>query len=124
MIRCIPNLGTESSSFTFGHEFNVDSLARTIAKIAHSSAVRSLGCDNFVHWLPPYILGKDECLSYVVGGADMPQNPVKQMHEVISEVWPTEKDFLVTTKIRLFAPFGEPFATVIVGTHAGEARRP
>jgi hypothetical protein len=108
------------SNFSVEQEFDIDSHARLLAKIAHATAVGHLGLSGFAPWLPPYILGKDECLSYLVGGCDANESPANQLHEVTYEVFPWEASFLVQVKIRLFAQFGGPHALVVVGSSTRE----
>jgi hypothetical protein len=51
-----------------GRPIPFDALGRMIAKIAHAFVVSQIGVDSFEHWLPPYILGHDTHLAYLVGG--------------------------------------------------------
>lgn len=62
---------SSAENFSFVQTFDVDSLARMLAKIAHCNAVGYLGFDSFEHWIPPLILGQDPNIPYLVG-APMP----------------------------------------------------
>jgi hypothetical protein len=103
------------SSYSVNQSFDVDSLARTLAKIAHATCVGVFGLDGFRPWLPPYILGSDTALSHVVGGHDGPLLPANVLHEISYEVAEHQGQWLVTTNIRLFAQVGGPHAKIIVG---------
>lgn len=108
-------------------EFDVDSQARLLAKIAHVAAIGHLGPDSFDPWLPPYILGHDPCLPYVVGGITEDESPKDLLHDVVYEVRPHQEIMLVTVKIRLFSQLGGPYALVVTGSSTMERimnRRP
>lgn len=91
-----------------------------LAKIAHATAVGNLGLNAFIPLLPPYILGQDNCLSYIVGGYEADEAPLQVLHETVYEVWPATGAFLVLVKIRLFSQFGGPYVQVLVGTSTKE----
>jgi hypothetical protein len=76
--------------------FDVDSLARMLAKIAHSISVAELGVDAFEHWLPPYILGADKALPYLIGGATDTLEPRHKLHEITWKVAPLNGVLMVT----------------------------
>lgn len=109
-----------AQTFSFTQKFDVDALARTLAKIAHAIAVGELGINAFEHWLPPYILGKDPALSYLVGAAEGSLDLANELHEIKWTVGPRTDchlvtRYLVTVNIRLFAQYGGPHAMVVVG---------
>lgn len=110
----------KAPNFSVTQKFDPDSHARLLAKIAHALAVGHLGLNGFEAWLPPYILGNDHCLSYLVGGFDANEEPLNVLHEIRYEVWPTTEKFIVLVKLRLFAQFGGPHAQVVVGTSTSE----
>ena len=92
-----------AESFSFQQKYDVDALARTLAKIAHAIAVGELGIGAFEHWLPPYILGEDPTLSYLVGGGDGALAPSDRLHDIQWTVSPRNgdvKNYLVTVRIR------------------------
>jgi hypothetical protein len=117
----------KAPSFSVTQRFDPDSHARLLAKIAHALAIGHLGLDGFEPWLPPYILGHDQCLSYLVGGFVANEEPLNVLHEIKYEVWPADDRFIVLVKLRLFAQFGGPHTQVVVGTSTTEMlnrRRP
>ena len=63
-------------SITFdGSDFEFRDLARFLAKMAHAMAVALYGLDAFEHWLPNFILGKDDCtMHYLVSGRPNPSS--------------------------------------------------
>lgn len=80
-------------------------------------AVANLGVDAFEHWLPPYILGQDRALSYLVGGANLPTERGNNLHDISWKVQYVAGDinaYLVTVTVRLFGEFGGPHALIIV----------
>lgn len=50
--------------------------ARMLAKIAHAYAIAEWGLNSFRGILPPYILGQDPNIPYVVGGLDSWEGPL------------------------------------------------
>ncbi len=110
----------KAQTFSFTQKYDVDALARTLAKIAHAIAVGELGINAFEHWLPPYILGMDPALSYLVGAGEGSLDPANVLHEIKWTVGPRTDchlvtQYLVTVNIRLFAQYGGPHAMVVVG---------
>jgi hypothetical protein len=91
--------------------------ARMLAKIAHSYAIAEHGQSSFYPMLPPFILGKDSNLPYVVGGDE--STPAAQIEQVLHYV--TRQDCLtngthyILVAIQLFALFGMPRYHVVVG---------
>jgi hypothetical protein len=115
----------KAQTFSFMQKFDVDALARTLAKIAHAIAIGELGINAFEHWLPPDILGADPALSYLVGSGAGSLDPTNVLHEIKWTVGPRmEQNFvnqyMVTVNIRLFAQFGGPHAMVVVGKSSEE----
>jgi HNH endonuclease len=80
----------KGQTFSFMQKFDVDALARTLAKIAHAIAIGELGINAFEHWLPPDILGADPALSYLVGSGAGSLDPTNVLHEIKWTVghWP------------------------------------
>jgi hypothetical protein len=107
---------TPSTSIAFTQEFDADALARTYAKTAHALCIGTFGQDFFEPWLPPYILGKDPHLSYLIGGAPHSDAPEQVLHNLTYWAGKHENgEWLVLTDIRFFAQAGGPHARVIVG---------
>lgn len=108
-----------AKSFEFNQKFDADALARTYAKTAHALCVGEFGFDFFEPWLPPYILGQDPNLSYVIGGAPRSDEPEDVLHNLT--YWAgkhSNGEWLVVADLRFFAQAGGPFARVIVGRTA------
>lgn len=63
---------------------DIDPFARMLAKIAHCLCIAELGIDSFEHWLPPYILGDDQHLSYLVGAIPTNIGWIVRPHEYYS----------------------------------------
>lgn len=116
--------GSNASAFSVSQQFDLDSLARTLAKIAHALCIGEFGSSFFEPWLPPYILGTDLALSYLVGGAPGSLEPVSELHQLRYNAGQVANgQWLVSADIRLFAQFGGPHATVIVGRTTEELVR-
>jgi hypothetical protein len=73
---------SNASTFSVSQKFDLDSLARTLAKIAHAFCIGEFGSSFFEAWLPPYILGTDLALSYLVGGVPGSIEPVNLLHQL------------------------------------------
>jgi hypothetical protein len=115
---------SNASAFSVSQQFDVDSLARTLAKIAHALCIGEFGSSFFEPWLPPYILGTDLALSYLVGGAPGSLEPVSELHQLrYNARQVANSQWLVSADIRLFAQIGGPHATVIVGRTTEELVR-
>ena len=71
-----PNLlnriGPTSSFYSQSVKCDIDNFARLCAKIGHGFAVSLFGESSFEAWLPPYILGKNNNLAFVVGASPTP----------------------------------------------------
>lgn len=94
--------------------FHVESLALLYAKICHGFAVAWFGIDSFEHWLSPYILGDDPCLSYLVGGMPGGELPYPVSHQASWRLL-LNRDNLIVVNLRLFANLGGPWSHVVVG---------
>ena len=102
----------------FNQIFDLESLARLYAKICHGYAVALFGIDRFTPWLPPYILGQDNHLSYVVGGATKNESKYPSSYQIswsIHNIINGHKNVIIFD-LRLFANLGGPWSQVIVGT--------
>jgi hypothetical protein len=73
---------SNASTFSVTQKFDLDSLARTLAKIAHALCIGEFGSSFFEPWLLPYILGTDLALSYLVGGMPESLAPVSELHQL------------------------------------------
>ena len=105
--------------------FDVDSLARMLAKIGHALCIAEFGVDSFEHWLPPYILGTDPHLSYLVGGLPPWLRMPYESQSVVFQISPNihhmpNGDWLVFALIELFAPYGSRPVMVIAGQTTDE----
>ena len=70
--------------------YDLHTLARALAKIAHGFAVAQFGIDGFRPCLPKLILGEYWFAPFFVGGEmDDPPPPIDQMHEVVFGTLPT-----------------------------------
>jgi hypothetical protein len=115
---------SNASTFSVSQKFDLDSLARTLAKIAHAFCIGKFGSSFFEAWLPPYILGTDLALSYFVGGVPGSIEPVNLLHQLTSKAGKVaNREWLVSADIRLFAQIGGPHTTVIVGRTTEELVR-
>ena len=95
---------------------------RFLAKIAHGYAVRELGLDGFIPFLPNYILGDYDlwCFCYVGGTyagkkARKLEQKGEELHEISIEepsasTWP-----FVMVRLRLFSCYGAPTFRIIAG---------
>jgi hypothetical protein len=114
---------SNASAFSVSQQFDLDSLARTLAKIAHALCIGEFGSSFFEPWLPPYILGTDRALSYLVGGVPGSLEPVSELHQLRYNAGQVANgEWLVSADIRLFAQ-GGPHTTVIVGRTTEELVR-
>jgi hypothetical protein len=128
-------------------EFDYGSYAIMLAKIGHCIAVGHYGIDNFDHFLPQFILGKENAnftntldqpnsslelihrkllpeslislnLSYFVGSFDEILPPELFDHTYSISIQKSDipgVQYLIYTRIRLFAFSGSPTACVVVG---------
>jgi hypothetical protein len=103
-------------SITFeGDNFEMPDLARFLAKMAHAMAVALYGLDAFEHWLPNFILGKDDCtFHYLVSGRPNSSTDQRGDHQISLGTF--ENDGIrIGATIRLFCRFGTPDYDVAVG---------
>lgn len=100
------------------------SLARMLAKIAHSFCVALYGIDSFEHWLAPIILGHDrhdENFGYLVGGLSpnlittLDPHPKDDGFQLCSTPYNIRGKEIVVTYIQYFALAGNPANCVVVG---------
>lgn len=106
----------EHQSYSLEQKYDLDCLALTLAKISHVLCVAEFGFETFDHWLPPYILGYDKNLSYLIGGASESGEPRNVLHDLKFEVCQQgDGNFMIFVKARLFAQFGGPTALIVVG---------
>ncbi len=115
-----PMRDVDFGQVSFVQRFDVDSLALTLARVAHALAVANFGVDFFEPWLPPYILGRDKSLSYLIGGGNVDKSPEDILHNLGYQVGPRTLGWgvtqtLLTVDIRFWAQFGGPSAEVVVG---------
>ena len=107
------------SSISSNINFDINSYALMMAKIAHCVSVGCLGINNFDHFLPDYIVKqKTKGLSYFVGGLEDLEPPVvlKNHHQITWDIIQNDNDdYLVSVKIRLFSYLGGPTAHIITG---------
>ncbi len=84
--------------------FEIGSLSRTLAKIAHAYSVAELGTDGFEPLLPDLILGKSDHLADYVGSGPLPegQPATEQLHRVTHE-WNGD---LLLVRVGLYSKFG------------------
>lgn len=82
--------------------FQIDWIARTVAKIAHAYAVAELGIDGFTHLLTGIILGTDDHYSHYVG------NPITGATNSTAELHTVSLDWmenLLVVSVRLYSRF-------------------
>ena len=92
-------------------KFNPESLCKLFAKIAHGAAVAEIGPNNFIPFLPPYILGADKALGYYVGTLPDKLEKTQQLHQIKL----IQYEQLLISHVRLFGNFGLPTWEVVVG---------
>ena len=103
-------------------KFDLTAYALLLAKIAHCIAVGHLGIDNFDHWLPPYILGKQSNFASLIGGQEKVEPPSNNDHDIKYDLYPYggNNSHYIAVTIRLFAIVGGPHAVVIAGVTDGD----
>lgn len=108
-------------------EFPLGPFLRMLAKIGHCLVVERHGLDSFQPVLVPYILGRDNCLPDVVGGAedviDRPEIPTDTLHACSIGVYYYDEIGYVSAHIQLFRNFDMPGYEVIVGLVTPEQAR-
>jgi hypothetical protein len=120
-----PALFKQFNSWTFSQEFDINTYAKLMVKIAHGFASAELDIDNFDAWIPDILLNnKEELLPYVVGSLPNEDSPSNHTYELNYSIYPWEGgegiNHFIQVKIRLFAYMGGPTTTVIVGTTSNE----
>lgn len=94
----------------------VEEFCQMLAKIGYSFAVGELGVDAFKPFLIPHILHKklDDCDRFI-GSLSKEEKASNNLHEI--SIVDTEKEDLVTVRIRLLAKLETPTYYVIVGRY-------
>ena len=118
-------IGPTSSFYSQSVKCDIDNFARLCAKIGHGFAVSLFGEGSFEAWLPPYILGKNNNLAFVVGAspsppstgeATEPPSNWKVAHKLNWSVYETSAyGPLLAIDMHLFPSFGQPPILAIVG---------
>ncbi len=101
-VQNLVNAGAQSASYTL--TVPQAEFCRMLAKIAHAGLVAMFGLDAVPSQLPDYILGRNPCLPYVVGGTSMPcRNLPDEMHWGFEQgVYDRGDQRFITVKIELF----------------------
>jgi hypothetical protein len=97
-------------------KFDVLKFAQLCAKIGHGFAVANFGLAGFDHWLPPYILGTNSGLSYVVGSSHEAQRTDSVAAALNWSVHGAQPSSLLVISIHLFPAMGQPPISVVAGT--------
>jgi hypothetical protein len=115
----------EKAKIHVSSSMQVELFARMLAKIAHSYAVAECGLDSFRPFLPPLILGKEQGLSHLIGGAPegktfnlLPSLPGKTHHlhfVQIDGMHNVGALRLFGVLVHLFKDIGAPVYLVVVG---------
>ena len=109
------NLPSGSLSFA-PVTFHVPTFARLCAKIGHSFAIAEFGSAGFDHWLPPYILGINPKLPYVVGSSHEAQRSDNVATALNWSVYETPSFNLLVINVHLFPHMGQPPVSVVAGS--------
>jgi hypothetical protein len=114
--RCRKLQPVEGAKVSTEVTFRVDALPRLIAKAAHGFCVASFGIDGFKHLLPKYILGEDERIFHVVGGA-VTQFTTRQPagYSIDPTVRCINGKYYATAIVRLFIDLDFPIYEVVAG---------
>lgn len=89
--------------------------ALLLSKIAHCEAVAAFGYEGFKHFLPKYILQKDNRLPFVVGGMPGGEQKADYAYQSAWRFYGRQLENFAILNIRLFGYFGGPWAHVVVG---------
>ncbi len=109
-----------------GRDIDEVTLARFLAKIAHSFTAAELGALGFKPFLIDLICGDaPRDASYYVGGAstELPPPATKlppagtELHEIGFEPAPGANSNMIVVRIRLFSTLGTPAYYVVAGEH-------
>lgn len=92
--------------------FAPDDFCRLLCKIAHAYAVAQLGLDTFKPFLNNIILGTATDYSLYVGNTVL---VAEQMMDKLHTLSLGEKDGLIIANVRLYARYGAPTYSVVVG---------
>lgn len=97
-----------------------DEFARLIAKIGYGQILCSLDPSDFDPICVPYILGKKDNPSYIVGGRWSIPPPIPGIrYELSSNCVGTQEALVLVAEIRLFANCHTPVYHAVVGTVSG-----
>lgn len=108
------NLETgQSAKIPFQSNFNAVTFARSLAKIAHATAVARFGLSGFKAFLPELILGRYPYAPYLVGGEGIadpppPSQNSRVLHETQIQGFIVDGKELLVARLRLFANVGTP----------------
>jgi hypothetical protein len=105
----------QSSSLTFPLTIKLSAFARLCAKIGHGFAVAQFSLTGFEHWLPPYILGENSQLGYVVGSSDAPQQSDSVAASLNWSIHEAALHNLLVINVHLFPGMGQPPVSVVAG---------
>lgn len=108
--------------------FGLNAFMRLFAKIGHGVAVARYGINAFNPILPDYILGRNACLSHVVGCSSsptdmiLPENPdlKNRVHAFQIGIFSVGDTHYVLIRIQLFRPSEFPIYEVIAGIASEE----
>jgi hypothetical protein len=112
-------------------EIPIGPFLSTLAKIAHGYVVSQIGLDAFHALLPEFILGKNPCVSYYVGGLGpipniVPSSIEGDFHRVMPMTLTISGADYISVQIRLFSHLvpTPPVYLVIVGEYSGPKGSP
>lgn len=109
--------------YSFSHFSKANVFGRTLAKIAHTVAISSLGVDTFEPFLPPVILGADKNVGFLVGAHEgptpaevMPIGTLQKSHSIAFSAMAADgTPPILAASIRLFPFTGAPSYYVVIG---------
>jgi hypothetical protein len=97
------------------------SFARLLAKTAYCNALCSLDPGDFRPICVPYILGRDDNLSYIVGSSFNIPEPTPDVGYVLRTIaFYTDDKMMILTEVRLYANNSTPMYHVVVGDVTGK----
>lgn len=99
-----------------------DSFGRLLAKIGYCHLLTEFEPSDFVPICLPYILGRKQNISYIVGGSfDIPPPDPRFGYELSTRLFGDLQRMLVLAQIRLFGNNATPIYHVVVGEVRGPA---
>jgi hypothetical protein len=111
--------GSAEESGVLAENFDLNKFARAIAKIAHGYAAGEYGLDNFVPYLPRFILGQDQSLGDILignWGEDGMARHEKLLHQIGGAFVQHDQWVRMDVRLRLFAAYeNTPVYRIIVG---------